>query len=160
MNVMERATMIQPEWSKVAEVELVYKTKVKASERPLIKSSKDCYATLLKVWDENKIEFQEEFKVLLLNRANRVIGVYEASSGGITGTIADPRLILAAAIKGLSVSIILGHNHPGGSLKPSRADEEFTVRIKEVAKYLDIIVLDHIIVTSEGYYSFADEGAL
>ena len=69
---MEQITMIQPDWSKVAEVELVYKTKVKASERPLIKTSKDCYQTFLKVWDENKMEMQEEFKVLLINRANRV----------------------------------------------------------------------------------------
>ncbi len=112
--------MIQPEWSKVAEVELVYKTKVKASQRPWISTSKDCYETLLQVWDENKIELQEEFKVLLLNRANRVTGVYEVSTGGITGTVADPRLILAAAIKSLSVSIILAHNHPSGNLKPSR----------------------------------------
>jgi DNA repair protein RadC len=152
--------MNQPEWSKVAEVELVYKTKVKASERPLIKSSKDCYETLLKVWDENKIELQEEFKVLLLNRANRVTGVYEASAGGITGTVADPRLILAAAIKSLSVIIVLAHNHPSGNLKPSRADEELTLKIKEAAKYHDIKVLDHIIISNEGYYSFADEGLI
>ena len=84
---MEQNTMIQPDWSKVAEVELVYKTKVKASERPLIKTSKDCYQTFLKVWDENKMEMQEEFKVLLINRANRVTGVYEASAGGITALL-------------------------------------------------------------------------
>ena len=103
--------MIQPEWSKVAEVELVYKTKVKASERPMIKTSKDCYQTFLKVWDENKMEMQEEFKVLLINRANRVTGVYEASAGGITGTVADPRLILAAAIKGFfRISEIAQHD--------------------------------------------------
>lgn len=152
--------MIQPAWSKVAEVELVYKTKVKASERPLIKSSKDGYETFLKVWDENKMELQEEFKVLLLNRANRVTGVYEASAGGITGTVADTRLILAAAIKSLSVYIVLAHNHPSGNLKPSRADEELTQKIKEAGKYHDITVLDHIIISSEGYYSFADEGLL
>lgn len=156
---MEQKT-IQPEWSKVAEVELVYKTKVKASERPLIKCSKDCYATLMKVWDENKIEFQEEFKVLLMNRANRVIGVYEASRGGITGTVADPRLILAAAIKGLAVAIVLAHNHPSGNLKPSLADEQLTSKIKEAARYHDIRVLDHIIVTADAYNSFADEGLL
>jgi DNA repair protein RadC len=98
--------------------------------------------------------------VLLLNRANGVTGVYEASSGGITGTVADPRLILAAAIKSLSVSIILSHNHPSGNLNPSRADEEFTLKIKEAAKYHDIKVLDHIILTNEGYYSFADEGLI
>lgn len=153
-------TMIQPAWSRVAEVELVYKTKVKASERPLIKSSKDGYETFLKVWDENKMELQEEFKVLLLNRANRVTGVYEASAGGITGTVADTRLILAAAIKSLSVYIVLCHNHPSGNLKPSRADEELTQKIKEAGKYHDITVLDHIIISSEGYYSFADEGLL
>lgn len=159
MNVMEQ-TMIQPAWSKVAEVELANKTKVKASERPLIKSSKDGCKTFLKVWNENKIVLQEEFKVLLLNAANRVTGVYEASAGGITGTVANPRLILAAAIKSLSVCIILAHNHPSGNLKPSRADEELTLKIKEAGKYHDIKVLDHIIVSSEGYYSFADEGLL
>ncbi|MEO7049834.1 MAG: JAB domain-containing protein [Ferruginibacter sp.] len=152
--------MIQPEWSRVAEVELVYKSKVKASERPQIKNSKNSYETFLKVWNANTIDFQEEFKVLLLNRANAVIGVYHSSSGGITGTVADPRLILATAIKSLSVAIVLGHNHPSGNLKPSRADEDITEKIKTVAKFHDIILLDHIIVTTEGYYSFADEGGL
>lgn len=150
----------QPAWAQVTEVELVYKAKIKPSERPVIKSSRDAYDVFLKVWDENKISFQEEFKVLLLNQANQVIGVYNASMGGITGTVADPRLILAAAIKGLSVSLVLGHNHPSSNLKPSRADEELTNKIKEAAKYHDIKVLDHIIVTAEGYYSFADEGLL
>ena len=103
---------------------------------------------------------QEEFKVMLLNRGNKVIGVYEASSGGLTGTVADPRLILAAALKSLAVSIILSHNHPSGNLKPSRADEELTQKIKVAAAYHDIKVMDHIIITSEGYYSFANEGLL
>lgn len=149
-----------PEWTRVAEVELVYKTKVKASERPKVNSSKDIYNILKQVWDENKIDMLEEFKVIFLNRANRVTGVYDASSGGITGTVADPRLILAAAIKSLSVSIVLSHNHPSGNLKPSRADEELTLKIKEAASYHDIKVLDHIIISSEGYYSFADEGLI
>jgi DNA repair protein RadC len=157
---MEHAARQLPEWTKAAEVELVYKTKVKASERPLIKNSKDTSNILRQTWDENKIEMLEEFKVLFLNRSNRVIGVYEVSSGGISGTIADPRLILAAAIKTLAVNIILAHNHPSGSLKPSRADEELTMKINEAAKYHDIKVLDHIILTAEEYYSFADEGLL
>lgn len=157
---MEQLTMNLPEWTKVAEVELVYKTKIKVSERPKVTSSKDIYDVLKQIWDENKIEMLEEFKVIFLNRANRVIGVYDASSGGITGTVADPRLILAAAIKSLSVSIVLSHNHPSGNLKPSRADEELTLKIKEAAGYHDIRVLDHIIITSEAYYSFADEGLL
>jgi DNA repair protein RadC len=157
---MEQLAMQLPEWIKVAEVELVYKTKVKASERPKVTSSKDIYNILRQVWDENKIDMLEEFKVIFLNRANRVTGVYDASSGGITGTVADPRLILAAAIKSLSVSIVLSHNHPSGNLKPSCADEELTLKIKEAASYHDIKVLDHIIITSEAYYSFADEGLI
>ena len=157
---MEQLAMNFPEWTRVAEVELVYKTTVKASERPKINSVKDCYQLLKELWNENTIEMQEEFKVLLLNRGNKVIGVYEASSGGLTGTVADPRLILAAAIKSLAVSIILSHNHPSGNLKPSRDDEELTQKIKVAASYHDIRVIDHIIITSEGYYSFADEGVL
>lgn len=149
-----------PEWTRVAEVELVYKTKVKASERPNISCVKDSYNLLKELWNENTIEMQEEFKVLLLNRGNKVMGVYEASAGGLTGTVADPRLILAAAIKSLAVSIVLSHNHPSGNLKPSRADQELTQKIKVAAAYHDIRVIDHIIITSEGYYSFADEGLL
>ena len=155
---MEQTMNNQPEWSRVAEVELVYKTKVKAADRPWIRTSKDCYETFLKVWNENTIEFQEEFKVLLLNRANRVTGVYEASAGGITGTVVDPRLILAAAIKSLAVSIVLAHNHPSGNLTPSRADEEITQKILQAARYHEIKLIDHIIISNEGYYSFSDNG--
>jgi DNA repair protein RadC len=144
----------------VSEIELVYKSRVKASERPHITSSKSAYEILLKAWDENKIEFVEQFKVLLLNRANKVLGVYEVSSGGITGTVADLRLIFVAALKANSCSLVLSHNHPSGNLKPSRQDEELTSKIKQAGEFLYIKVLDHLIVTNETYYSFADEGIL
>lgn len=157
---MEQTMMDQPNWCKVAEVELIYKTTVKASQRPQIRSSQDSFSLLKEIWDENKINMLEEFKVLLLNRGNKVIGVYKASSGGITATIADSRLILATAIKSLSTSIILSHNHPSGNLKPSAADQDLTLKIKSACQYHDIKVLDHVIVSSEGYYSFADEGLL
>jgi len=150
----------QPQWTKLEEVELIYKLKVKPSQRPKIESSQDIYNILKQVWDQTKIEMVEEFKVIYLNRANRVIGLYDVSSGGISGTVADPRLILAAALKSLAVSIVLSHNHPSGNLKPSRADQDLTIKIKEAAKYHDIGVLDHIIISSEAYYSFADEGLL
>ena len=153
-------TLQQTDWTQVAEIELVYKTKVKASERPKITSSKDIYPLLLSIWDMNLIEIQEQFVVLLLNRANRVLGVYHASTGGLAGTVADPRLILAAALKAGAVAIILSHNHPSSNLTPSRADEQLTQKIKMAASYHDISVLDHIIVTVEGYYSFAEEGLL
>ena len=157
---MEQSTKQLPEWTRVAEVELVYKTKIKASERPKVNSSKDIYEILRQLWDSTKIDMLEEFKLLLLNRGNRIIGVSEVSSGGITGTIADPRLIFAAALKSLAVSIVLCHNHPSGNLTPSRADEQLTRKIKEAAAYHDITVLDHMIITSEAYLSFADEGLL
>jgi DNA repair protein RadC len=106
-------------------------------------------------------DYQHEvFAVLFLNQANKVNHFEIISEGGITGTVADPRIILKKALAENAVNIILCHNHPSGSLKPSRADEELTQKIKEAAKYLDITVVDHIIVSEAGYYSFADEGLL
>ena len=102
----------------------------------------------------------EVFAVLFLNRSNKVNHFQIISEGGITGTVADPRIILKKALEENAVNIILCHNHPSGSLKPSKADEELTYKIKEAAKYFDIKVLDHIIVSDDGYYSFADEGIL
>ncbi len=144
----------------VAEIELVYKSKVKASERPKINSSKDAYDIFLQSWDDNKIEFVEQFKILLLNRGNKVLGVYEVSTGGVTGTVADPRLIFAAALKANACAIILAHNHPSSNLKPSNADEQLTFKMKEGGKFLDIQILDHIIICTDGYYSMADEGLI
>ncbi len=102
----------------------------------------------------------EVFAVVFLNQSNRIIHFEIVSSGGITGTVADPRLILKKALEEEAVSLILCHNHPSGSLKPSRADEELTIKIREAARYFDIKVLDHLIVSTEGYFSFADEGMI
>jgi DNA repair protein RadC len=98
--------------------------------------------------------------VVFLNRSNKINHFEIISQGGITGTVADPRIILRKALEENAVSIILCHNHPSGNLKPSRADEDLTSKIKEAASYFDIRVLDHIIVSEEGYYSFADEGMI
>lgn len=102
----------------------------------------------------------EVFAVLFLNRANRINHFEIISQGGITGTIADPRIIFKKALQEEAVSIILCHNHPSGNLKPSRADQELTRKIKEASAFLDIKLLDHIIVSSEGYFSFADQALL
>ena len=102
----------------------------------------------------------EVFAVLFLNRANKINHFEIVSEGGITGTVADPRIILRKALEQDAVNIILCHNHPSGSLKPSRADEQLTAKIKEAACFFDIVVLDHVIVSENGYYSFADEGLL
>lgn len=148
------------EMYKVAEIELVYRTKVKASQRPKASTSKEVYQILLQNWDENKIEFIEQFKIMLLNRGNKVLGIYEVSTGGMAGTIADPKVIFSAALKACASSIILSHNHPSGNLKPSNADIQLTKKIVNAGNLLDIAVLDHVIVSAEGYYSFADEGLL
>ncbi len=152
--------MNEQSWNQIAEVELIYKTKIKASERPLVKTSKEAADLLKQIWNENKIDFVEQFKVLLLNRANKVLGVVELSSGGVTGTVADPKLIFVAALKANACSIIISHNHPSGNLKPSQQDEQLTQKIKQAGQLLDIKLIDHIIVSSEGYYSFADEGLI
>jgi len=102
----------------------------------------------------------EVFAVLFLNRANRIRHFEIISSGGMTGTVADPRIILKKALEEEAVSIIICHNHPSGNLKPSRADEEITRKINHAAKFFDIMLLDHIIVSTDGYFSFADEGLL
>ena len=146
--------------TQVSEIQLIYKSKVKASQRPHVSTSFDAYQIFRQNWDENKIEFVEQFKILFLNRANKVLGIFELSTGGVSGTIADPKLVFAAALKANASNIILCHNHPSGSTKPSRADEQLTQKIKEAASFFDIKVLDHIIVSEEGYYSFADEGIL
>lgn len=144
----------------VAEIQLTYKSNVKPSLRPKVQSSREAYEILLNNWDNGKLEFIEQFKVMLLNRANKVLGVMEVSTGGISGTVADPRLIFVAALKCGASGIILSHNHPSGNIKPSQADISLTRKMKDGGKLLEIQLLDHIIITTEGYYSFADEGMM
>lgn len=126
-------------------------------EKSIITSSQDVASYLQTILRDYK---HEVFAVLFLNRANKINHFQIISEGGITGTVADPRIILKRALEEDAVSLILCHNHPSGSLKPSRADEELTAKIKEAAKYFDIKVLDHLIVSDDGYFSFADEGIL
>jgi DNA repair protein RadC len=156
---MERK-MNQQTLTQVTEVELIYKTKVKPSDRPRITTSVDCYKIFLEHWDKNKIEFVEQFKVMLLNRANKVLGIYESSTGSVSGCVVDPKQIFCAAIKSHASSIVLVHNHPSGNLTPSEADKSITRKLKAAGEFLDLKVLDHIIVSTEGFYSFADEGLL
>ena len=144
----------------VAEIQLTYRSNVKPSQRPKVNSSKDAFEIFRQSWDLDKIELMEQFKVMLLNRANKVIGIFDLSTGGVSGTVADPKLIFAAAIKSNATSIILAHNHPSGNLKPSESDINLTRKVKEGGKLLEIAVIDRIIVTTEGHFSFADEGII
>lgn len=122
-----------------------------------IKSSKDVYEVLGPRLEDLG---HEEFWILLLNRANIVIGRHEISKGGVSGTVADSKIIFKLAIENLSSAIILCHNHPSGNLKPSEADLNTTEKLKKAGLIMDIPVLDHVIITSAGYCSLADEGLL
>lgn len=122
-----------------------------------ITSSKDVYDMMA----ANLLDLpHEEFWVLLLNRANAVIKKVQISTGGVAGTVADPKLIFKTALENLASSIILVHNHPSGNMMPSQADKELTKKMKEAGKLLDIPVLDHVIFADRVFYSFADEGIL
>jgi len=102
----------------------------------------------------------EQFWVIMLNRANMVLKKVMVSQGGVSGTVADPKLIFKSALENLASAIILVHNHPSGNLKPSEADIALTRKVKSAGSLLEIPVLDHLIFTNNGYYSFADEGTI
>ena len=143
---------------KVGEVELSYAPQIKDSRKVL--SSEDAYKYLLSTYKEGTICYKEYFKILLLNQANQVLGYTLISEGGLTSTDVDVRVILQAALLTNSTAIILAHNHPSGNKTPSREDVRMTNQIKEAAQIMRIRVLDHLIITDTGYYSFSDEGDL
>jgi DNA repair protein RadC len=142
----------------ISEIKVSYTNPNK--DRQQIKDSQTSYTILIACWDKSTIELQEEFKVLLLNRYSEVLGIYPLSKGGTAGTIVDAKLVFSVALKCNASSIIISHNHPSGNLKPSEADKTLTKNLRVAGNYLDIKVLDHIIVTKDNYYSFADSGEL
>ncbi|WP_111309634.1 JAB domain-containing protein [Confluentibacter sediminis] len=146
---------------KVNEVKISYKEKIALSDSPVIKNSADAGRLLFETWDKDTICIQESFKVLLLNNSNKIKGIYQLSTGGITGTLVDVRILFAVILKSLSVGVILSHSHPSGKLMPSEADKQLTEKIKNAAAFFDVKVLDHIIIAPDGgYYSFSDNGIL
>jgi DNA repair protein RadC len=145
----------------IAEVCLTYRNKIKASERQKVKCSKDAYDIFLESWDPNTIEYIEEFKILLMNRSNSVLGIMSMSKGGISGTVTDVRVILQAAIKANASGVIVAHNHPSGNLNPSESDTKITKKLRDACNIMDVQLLDHLIITpEEDYYSFADNGLI
>ncbi|MDH7459822.1 JAB domain-containing protein [Chitinophagaceae bacterium 26-R-25] len=147
-------------WMQVSELEIIYKAKIKASERPQIKCSVDAHKLFLASWNMDKIELVEQFKVMPLNKGNRVLGICELSSGAIDQATVDPRLIFGLLLKAGATQAIVAHNHPSASVRPSEADKRITLKLKEAGSFLDIRILDHLIITPETYYSFADEGEI
>ena len=154
-------TMKKP-FNTIHEMEVIYlPSGVTTNDEDKINSSIRAYDILKQVYNPNTISCQEEFIVLYLNQANVPLGTYKAGKGGITGTVADIRLIMGTALKALATGMIISHNHPSGTLKPSDSDRHLTTKLKEACKLMDIVLLDHLILAPhEGYYSFADEGVL
>lgn len=140
-----------------AALELGVRRNIEENKRFVVMHSSDVAHYLRAKLQHKK---HEVFVAVYMNKSNKIQHHEVISTGGITGTVADPRIILKKALEHDATAIILCHNHPSGSLKPSRQDEELTQKIKEAAKYFDIRITDHIIVSEEGYYSFADEGLL
>lgn len=126
-------------------------------EKPQLRSSSDAYDQMAPILVDLP---HEEFWILLLNRANRVISRERISSGGVAGTVVDAKMIFQKALERMASSVMLFHNHPSGGLRPSQADITLTTKLKSAGKVMDIEVLDHLIISERGYYSFADEGRL
>jgi len=143
----------------IAEISINYKPLYKASELKKVSNSKGAADFLREVWSD-RIQYVEEFYILLLNRTNFIIGFLKVSEGGTTGTVVDPKIVFQGALKSNALGIIMAHNHPSGNLKPSDADIALTRQLKEAGKTMEIPILDHIILTDESYFSFADEGII
>ena len=138
---------------KAAEVKLTYLTEVKSSERIKITDCNDAAALFFDVWDWTSVEHTEEVKIMLLNRANKVLGIASLSKGGLSGSIIDTRVILQYAIKANACAVILAHNHPSGNLNASEADIMITNKVREALKLVEIQLLDHIIINKDEEYS-------
>jgi DNA repair protein RadC len=147
--------------NKLRELKVHYSSSQEKLMQEKITCSEKAYEFLLNAFDKKTIGCQEQFNVLFLNNSNQPLGIYKASKGGITSTIADIRLILGMALKSLATGMILSHNHPSGSLSPSDADITLTKKFKDACSILDIHLLDHIIISPFGKkFSFSDNGLI
>lgn len=145
---------------KITEIELVYHNPKNLSEQPKITSSSMAYKILRSAWDENKLDLQEQSKVLLLNRNNKLLGVSTISTGGVSSAYIDLKLVFGLALKAHASAIIIAHNHPSGNLNFSNEDIRFTQDIVDIGATLDLQVLDHLVVTRDGYSSMEDKGVM
>lgn len=140
----------------LAEITINYKPKIKAKDRPTITNSTHAAAQFREVWN-NKLEYQESFYLMLLNKANHVLGFTLLAAGSTTGVLVDLKMILQTSLKSNAHSVIIAHNHPSGKLKPSNEDNKLTTKVKHGLEAIDMQLLDHIIITAEGFYSYQDE---
>lgn len=142
----------------ISEIELVYRRKGK--DKVQITQSQTAYELFKQSWDNNKMDLVEHFKIMLLRRNNACIGISHIATGGVASCIADPKIVFMTALRANASTIILAHNHPSGNLTPSQDDLNLTSQMVAAARLLDMKVVDHLILTSEGYLSFADDGLM
>ncbi|MGI6572390.1 MAG: JAB domain-containing protein [Fermentimonas sp.] len=141
-----------------SEIYIYYKNKNPNTVQ--LTDSEKVYEFIIDRYDKSTIEIQENVKLILLNNANRVLGVYDVSKGGTNSSIIDVKLLLAVILKTAASSIILVHNHPSGNLTPSDADIKITKKLKEACRLMDINLLDHLVISNSGFYSLADNGCV
>ena len=142
----------------VAEIKVFYSANL--VDKVKLTSCTEVFQFILSKWDLDIIEFQEECKIILVNRANFVLGIYELSKGGITGTVVDIRVILSVALKCNASGIILVHNHPSGNMKPSDTDTTITNKLKNACELLEISLIDHLIISRDSYFSFKQDSLI
>ena len=159
MTKQSTQAIVMPINQHVTEIQVTYKNPVKYKDMDKISNSNDAVEVFRKIWSD-KLTYVEEFLALYLNRANKVLGWTRISSGGLSGCVVDPRMVFQTALKSNASSLIISHNHPSGNKYPSESDKRLTQKLKKGGKFLDIPVLDHIILTEEEFHSFADENEL
>lgn len=145
---------------RVAEIQMSYRNIVKPEDRITIENSRTAANAFRENWDADNLEYFEEFKILLLNTANEILGIKHVGSGGTNACFVDPKIIFQAALKSNANAVILCHNHPSGNTKPSEQDKKLTERIVAGGQIIGINILDHVILTANSYLSFADEGLI
>jgi DNA repair protein RadC len=142
----------------VTEIKATWSRKVPLRDQPQVTNSAMAHEYLAMVFDE--LDYDEKFYIVHLSRANRIIGHSHISTGGLSGTVVDPKKIFQNALKANAAGLILAHNHPSGQLQPSEADKNLTKKMVAAGKFLEIAILDHLILSTEGYFSFADHGMI
>lgn len=143
---------------KVAELLVSYSPNIISEQK--ISNSRETYSLITNHWNLDTMEMYEEVKIILFNRANKALGVYDLSKGGMSSSIIDVKIILSIVLKTLASGIILVHNHPSGNLVPSKFDIDVTQKLKSACDLMDVAFLDHLIISKENYFSFADDGLL
>lgn len=142
----------------ICEIQVSYKKPTIVFEK--VNNSKMAYEIFMSTWNQKIINLQEEFKIIFLDRNNSVLGIFNQSKGGVAGTLVDPKITFGVALKAKASALILAHNHPSGEKRPSMEDKQLTKKLVQGAKLLDISIIDHLIITNDGYFSFADNGLM